>query len=668
MKINKLSIYTICALGLLSASCSDMDLEPKGILSENTLLKSDAGIQKYLSVIYQDAPIEDFNYGQGDDYKGYVGSNNKNDYHPGNLWEAQKNSPASAAMEAVGRCTKYGDGWGYWPYDRIHDINNFLEKLDEYSSYYDDQTLLEYKAEGRFLRALYYFGLVKRYGGVPIVDKVLDPTSPLDELRQPRDTEDACWMFIHDDLQFAMENGSDVKTPGRANRYAAAALMSRAMLYAGSVAKYGGYISTSGPAVTAGLMGMPQARAKDYFQYSYDACKFLREAGFSLHTGSDKEKAFVEVFLNDCKDDEDIFVKQYTTRIDALWKTSLFHNWDVMTLPLGTGLSGAVGCALQPTWELMQLFEMPAVVDEDGKPVRFNSREELWNNGQMEARARATFFFPGMTEPLSGQVMDIQAGVYKSYPGTAADGTSETQGSINDYTDTYRVRGQQPLTYQDITFNGTTYPNVRVNGAFGLNEGTGDEGYTRTGAFIRKYVSNSDASGRTDLMYCKQSFKVFRFGEILCNWAEAAYELGDLTNSNNLKSEAFEYINELRERAGASRHEMLASPQDIGTALYGFKIDENLQFIRDERGRELCYENHRLFDLRRWRVADKLFLDGKYAHTLLPYYVLDEGKWIYLNEVEREGRRVTFERRWYYEQIPAGEIGKNPNLLRNDGY
>ena len=103
---------------------------------------------------------------------------------------------------------------------------------------------------------------------------------------------------------------------------------------------------------------------------------------------------------------------------------------------------------------------------------------------------------------------------------------------------------------------------------------------------------------------------------------------------------------------------MVESPQDMGSEIYGFPIDENLQYIRDERARELCYENHRIFDLRRWRVADIMFQNGMYTHTLLPYYVMDENKWIFLNEVEREGRKVTFEKRWYYEQIPSGEIGK----------
>lgn len=144
--------------------------------------------------------------------------------------------------------------------------------------------------------------------------------------------------------------------------------------------------------------------------------------------------------------------------------------------------------------------------------------------------------------------------------------------------------------------------------------------------------------------------------------------MGLITGNEDLKAEAFEYINEIRDRAGASQHKMVANPADVGSEIYGFAIDENLQYIRDERARELCFENHRLFDIRRWRVADIMFQNGVYTHTLLPYLVLDENKWIFLNEVEREGRKVTFDKRHYYEQIPGGEINKNPLLIRNDGY
>ena len=653
----------VAALGLATVSCHDLDLDPKGLVYENVLMSSESGVQQYFTLIYQDLPIEDFNYGQNGDNKGYA-TVNSDGWHNGNRWQAQKSSPASAAFEATGRCTSYGGGWGYWPYDRIRDINNFIEQFPNYADNYKEDVYNALLGEAHFLRAFYYFGIVKRYGGVPIVDVTLDPTAPSEELQLPRSTEYECWKFIYNDLKFAMENmGTDRTTLGRANRYAAAALMSRAMVYAGSIAKYSQYIPITGQAVSAGLMTMDSEYAQEFYQYAYDACKFLESAGFTLHKGgSDRDglvKNYLEVFMNDNSKDEDILVKQYGPKASTPTNTSLFHCWDSMVLPKGTGLSQDAGAAIQPVWELIGLYELPAITDENGNPVRFDNIEDIWNNGEMEPRCIANFYFPGMTEPGSGQVMDIQGGYYRSYPGTAFDGTAEVQGSINDYTDQYRVRASQPGTYDG---------DIKVSGKFGLGEGVGDEGYTRTGAFIRKYIDEGgDVTNRT-LFGSSQTWKVFRYGEVLCNWAEAAYELGLITNNESLKKEAFVHINELRSRAGAKTHDMVDNPADIGTEVYGFEIDENLQYIRDERARELCYENHRLFDLRRWRVADIMFQDGKYTHTLLPYYVVDEGKYIYLNEVEGEGRKVSFDKENYYEQIPGGEINKNPNLVRNDGY
>lgn len=69
------------------------------------------------------------------------------------------------------------------------------------------------------------------------------------------------------------------------NRYGAAALMSRAMLYAGTIAKYGGYISTTGPAVQAGLMRMSADKATEFFQASYDACQAFERSRFQVAYG-----------------------------------------------------------------------------------------------------------------------------------------------------------------------------------------------------------------------------------------------------------------------------------------------------------------------------------------------------------------------------------------------
>lgn len=658
MKIFKYLFATII-LGLTISACHDLDLKPKGLLDEATLFRSDDGVKKYLASIYNDLPIEDFNYKHTGGGRGYS-TDNQNGHHNGQYWEAQKGSASTAAGEVTGREGTNGDGWGYWPYGTIRNINVFIEAIPNYANLHTEERITEYIAEARFLRAFYYFGMVKRYGGVPIVDEVLNPKTPLEELRVPRDTEYDCWKFIYDDLKFAMDNMPKTSVVGRANRYAAAALMSRAMLFAATNAKYGAYIVTKGPATETGLMGMPVDKAQEFFQYSYDASKFIKEGGYRLHTGADKEKAYTEVFIEDLNGTEDIFVKQYGPEATTPWNMRLRHSWDTMVLPRGEGLAQSVGAAIHPVWDLVGMYELPKIINDDGTPVRFERIEDIWDNNITEPRARANFFFPGMTETVTGVKIDIQTGVYTEFPGDAADATPEAIS--NDYTEKYRKRANQPGKYQKFGDE-----EIKVSGEHGFAEGVGDEGYSTTGVMIRKYVDYKATPATRELFRSSQPWKVFRYGEILCNWAEAAYELGLITNSDALKREAFEHVNELRDRAGATAHAMVAAPEDIGTEIYGFEIDENLQYIRDERLRELCLENMRWWDIRRWKIADVMFTNH-WPRILSSYYVVSEKKYIFLNEVEFFERKSNFDKRWYYEQIPGGEIGKNPNLIRNDGY
>ena len=308
MKAYKFILFVATA-AIAAISCNNLDLEPKGIIDEGTLFKSDYGIKKYFAGIYNELPIEDFNYKAAGGGKGYSVSNS-NGSHVGNVWEAQKGSGSVLCAEGTGRGNDDMAGaWGYWPYSDIRSINNFIYNFPDYKSNFTDQEYNEHMGEAYFLRAFFYFAMVKRYGGVPLVTEVLDPTADLESLRLPRSTEYDCWKLIHDDLEFAMENMTDDKSvSGRANRYAAAALMAKSMLYAGCVAKYNQYTGVTGPATEAGLMGMDPSVAAEFFKYAYDACKFIKDGGYSLHTGSDKVAAYKQTFVELCSD-EDIFVK-----------------------------------------------------------------------------------------------------------------------------------------------------------------------------------------------------------------------------------------------------------------------------------------------------------------------------------------------------------------------
>lgn len=142
----------------------------------------------------------------------------------------------------------------------------------------------------------------------------------------------------------------------------------------------------------------------------------------------------------------------------------------------------------------------------------------------------------------------------------------------------------------------------------------------------------------------EQDWIDFRYAEILLNKAEAAFYLGN-------KSAALEAINDIRDRAGAK---LLTEAQ----------LTENA--IRKERRMELAFENHTYWDLRRWRIADKLMNNTRY-HALCPYYIYDEGKYIY--QIEEVGGLYTYDVKANYVKIPESEIQKNPNLLPNNpGY
>nr|MBD3620795.1 RagB/SusD family nutrient uptake outer membrane protein [Sunxiuqinia sp.] len=104
-----------------------------------------------------------------------------------------------------------------------------------------DSTIIRYKAENYFLRAYFYSELLKRYGGVPIVTKVL---SPSEDLNIPRGTFDEVVDLILADCDKAarslpktMRNwmdGNENKERGRVAQSSALALKSRVLLLAAS--------------------------------------------------------------------------------------------------------------------------------------------------------------------------------------------------------------------------------------------------------------------------------------------------------------------------------------------------------------------------------------------------------------------------------------------------
>ncbi|MEO3403424.1 RagB/SusD family nutrient uptake outer membrane protein [Mucilaginibacter sp. CAU 1740] len=599
-KVHKLIIAIAFGVGASVTSCQRLDIPPKNIFTPDVIYGSEAGVKSFLATIYANLPIEDFKYRPDQGFK-----------TGGNDWENFYNS-ASVTGEEVGPFggMDIGGGFGYWPYGDIRNVNILIDELPKHVTALSQNTVNALLGEAHFLRAYYYFGLAKRYGGVPIIKVPQNPGAPLSELQVHRDKEEATWDFIGEELDLGYQMMPETNDAGRANKYAAAALKSRVMLYAGCIAKYGSINFVDGPARSQGLVGIPVAKANTYFQAAYDAAKLL-EGHYSLYNGNaDKVQNYVDLFLK--ASPETIFIKQYSIANHTA------HSWDATMSPryfTANALSRSY-----PTLDLVQLWGNLNVTNDDGTPKRFNSRTELMQG--LEPRLLATIYFPGAT--LRGLTFDMQRGIYPSFSGTAAAEVAKQPNSRS-----YILSGDTKTLYNGKQVIGFTGP------------WTGGDELTRTGFYVRKYVDYNKAQPTVDLNRSEQPWIDLRYGEILLNRAEAAVELGN--NGDALTS-----INQLRTRAGAT--------------IYG-SID--LDKVRKERRMELAFENQYYWDLKRWRIAD-VVLDRAHFKGLMPYYVFNENKYIFLAEPELFNREYTFQKQFYYEPIPGGEIGKNPNLLPNN--
>lgn len=639
-------LYTVL-LAMIFSACQKLDLEPKGRLGQPEIFGNEFGVKKYFTGIYNYLPIEDFNY---------YGANSGNAYRPDNYWEAGKNSQGNMSGEFFNTWVGVNNGgFGYWPYDRIRDVNVFIQNFPTYQSKYSITVYNALMGEAYFLRAYFYFGLAKRYGGVPIIKDVQYPLAGKDVLEVPRNTEYDTWKFIHDDLQFAIDNMPATSESGRANKYVAAALMSRAMLYAGSIAKYTQYLGfQSEPATKAGLAGIDAGKANEFFQYAVDAGKLVETGGYTLYQKEgDLALNFARLFL-DPSSPENIFIKDFDQSVPG--DTRLRHSYDALMSPQ-PDMVADVGAESYPPFDFMELYDMTAYTNPDGTPVRFTNRSDIKND--MEPRMRGTMYFDG--DVLRGKAFSIQKGIYQTYKGTAADAQAGSNAApintmmINGKSN--RILGGRGWT---TNINGV---DLNITGAHGNFDDQGGENNCWGSAFVRKYINPDMKQSEAGLYRSGQHWVVFRLGEVYLNTAEALYELGK-------RDEAFGYIEKLRIRAGAkvTRPAIDQASTNIGTinkANYPYSIEKSLQFIRDERERELYGENHWWWDLRRWRTADQVL--KQFRHRMLScYYVADEKKYIYLVETNRINRDWTASKSCYYEPIPAGEIGKNNKLLPNN--
>jgi hypothetical protein len=551
--------------------------------------------------------------------------------------------PSENGSNFIVQRTGWGYGeWGTWDYTYIRELNLFIQR-DSASTELPEADKTRFMAEARFLRASYYFELVKRMGGVPLVTSplVFEEGKDISAIQVPRAKESEVYDFIINEAEAIKDQlPRDPNVKSRASKAAALALEARAALYAGSIAKYGA--TTPQVSLPGGEVGIPADRAEGYYTIALRAAQEIingSAGGYELYKSlPDLSDNFAALFLDKSGANlESIFIEDF--RVGG--RTHAFTTNDQ---PYSISDEGGDAGRLNPSLNLVQSFEKLdntyapfATTTGSGNPIYYDNQQDIFEG--RDARLAGTVLLPNGL--FKGKRVDIWAG-YIVPGGTVL--SSDEAGQL------------KPLP-------GTTNP-VQVVGKDGPVNGL--EFRTQTGFYTRKYLDPTVGSGRrgrgSDVAFIR-----YRYAEVLLNAAEAAFEL-------NQPDVAANYMNQVRARAG------LTTPLAPGEITF--------DRIVHERRVELAFEGHTLFDYKRWRIAHIVW-DGSPTSLadlktnigdatdrstqpwgLWPYKIYDpgganNGKWIFREVLPA---RVTGSNRFqlgnYYSQIGENIIAANPKIIR----
>lgn len=191
-----------------------------------------------------------------------------------------------------------------------------------------------------------------------------------------------------------------------------------------------------------------------------------------------------------------------------------------------------------------------------------------------------------------------------------------------------------------VVHNGSTFRGRVIELFAGGADVTGRAEDTKTGYILRKFHEEQY------VLYTKssdQDWIFIRYAEVLLNYAEAKNE------ASGPDATVYSAINAIRKRAGMP---------DLET---GLSKDQMRAKIRNERRIELAFEEHRFFDIRRWKIAESL-LNG----PLYGIKMTKSGNTITYTRYAFENRG--FPSKLYVLPIPQSEVDKNPAAKQIAGW
>ncbi len=299
--------------------------------------------------------------------------------------------------------------------------------------------------------------------------------------------------------------------------------------------------------------------------------------------------------------------------------------------------------------------EMPEILwredrHKNAEQERENFPPTLYGNGRVNPSQNLVDAFPMRNgRPIS----DAQSGYNAKNPYANRD------PRLDEY-----------VIYNGMTFRKTeiitgNYPKINDKGnpEYDDNLGYGSSS-TRTGYYLKKLLRDDVSPLSSSLIEQQHIYPRIRYTEIFLAFAEAANDAwGPKSDPTGIGFTAYDVIKAIRERAGLATNEIgVALPEgDVYLEECAGDQAKMTNLIRNERRIELCFENKRFWDLRRW---------------LLPLNETVNGVEINRNEETGEltYKLLVVEKREFdnsyqcYGPIPKGEVLKWSNLKQNKGW
>lgn len=570
MKYNYISIISVVFI-LLFVSCED-NFEYK----EHTNYKEDyiklnfTNVGGLITDIYAKLEYDFGNYdgamlASATDESVYAwGTNPIHDFYNGS-WSPinPKSSSWENSYAAIQQCNLFLDSYLGLEFPELQFNDDYQQQMFRYKNY---------ENEVRFLRAYFYFELVRRYGDVPFYTEVIT-TEEVNLLSRKPYAEvidfivEECDAIVNKIPADYTKLGSNALSGnienGRVNRLAVLGLKARALMYAAS----------------------PLFNVNDNRDLWYKAALANKAVLDSCAEYGYLLDEYTEIWGTDnWISKEAIFVRRIS-------EASGSNTLESRNFPMGVEGGNSGNC---PTQDLVDAYEM-------------KSTGKSWN------------------EEDSGFDPD------------------------NPYA------GRDPRFYMTIVKNGDEkwpfYNSDPIQTYFGGAHAEPKSGATPTGYYLKKLLDGSIDLRPNSISRSRHSWILYRLGEFYLNYAECAFKYFDSGDGKNeeLDLSAREAVNIIRSREGVNMPDFPA----------GLSNEEFWRKYTNERMVELAFEDHRFWDLRRWKEGDRLN-----SVTLMKITRSGDGTLNY--ERKKENRR--WDDKKYLFPIPQSEILKNGNLTQNPGW